>query len=424
MTHLQPKATLPIILVAVSILVNCARGENWPRFRGPTGQGISSEDKAPTRFSNTENVAWKTPIPGDGWSSPIVWNDRVFLTCTTDNGKTCRVLALNRSNGEIVWNTEVLTQETRRKEGKNSYATPTPVTDGRMVHAVFGGGGIAAVRSQDGEPVWTYDKVKFYSQHGLGASPILHENLVIMPFDGSSPGPDTKVGWKIPWDQARILALNKSTGDVVWEANRGKSRIAHTTPIVAGRGATTQLISTAGDAIQGFTLTNGKLVWTAYSQGEGVVPSPVLVDDLAITCSGFEAPTIRAVRLGGKGEVTQSHIAWEQTKGVPSQSSPIYVAPHLFTVTDNGVVSKFDVKDGKLLDQRRIGGNHSASPIYAARHLYFLSEQGDVTIVEPESLEVIATNPIGERCQASLAISDGQILIRGERTLYCVGQAE
>jgi outer membrane protein assembly factor BamB len=293
-----------------------------------------------------------------------------------------------------------------------------------MVYTVFGGGGIAAVRANDGGRAWTYDKVKFYSQHGLGASPILYENLLIMPFDGSSPGPDTKVGWKIPWEEARILALNKSTGDVVWEAIRGKSRIAHTTPIVAGRGANAQLISTAGDAIQGFTLADGKLVWTAFSQGEGVVPSPVLVDDLAITCSGFEAPTIRAVRLGGKGEVTQSHIAWEQTKGVPSQSSPIYVAPHLFTVTDNGVVSKFEVKDGKLLNQRRIGGNHSASPVYAAGHLYFLSEQGDVTVVEPESLEVIATNPIGERCQASPAISGGQIFIRGERTLFCVGQAE
>ncbi len=396
--------------------------ENWPRFRGPTGQGVSSEPIAPTRFSSSENIAWKTTIPGVGWSSPIVWKDRVIVTTAVDNGTSCRVLALDRSSGDIVWNTEVFTQQTRRKEGKNSYATPTPVTDGRMVYAVFGGGGIAAVRFDDGKEQWTDERVKFYSQHGLGASPILHENLLIMPFDGSSPAPDTKVGWKVPWEEARIVALDKSSGEVVWEAKRGKSRIAHTTPIVAGRGSAPQLISTAGDVIQGFSVSNGELIWTAYSQGEGVVPSPVIVDELAITCSGFEEPTIRAMRLDGKGVVTKTHIAWEQTKGVPSQSSPIYVAPHLFTVTDNGVVSKFDVKDGKLLDQRRIGGNHSASPIYAAGKLYFFSEQGDATVVDPQSLEVVATNSLGERCQASPAVSGGQIFIRGERTLFCVGK--
>ncbi len=416
------KSSVALVSIAFALLCCNARAENWPRFRGPTGQGISSEPGAPTRFSSSENIAWKTPVPGVGWSSPIVWNDRVIVTTTTDNGASCRVLALDRSSGDVVWNTEVLTQQTHRKEGKNSYATPTPVTDGRMVYAVFGGGGIAAVRFDDGKRLWTDERVKFYSQHGLGASPILHENLLIMPFDGSSPAPDTKVGWKIPWEEARIVALDKSTGEAVWEAKRGKSRIAHTTPIVAGRGAGTQLISTAGDVIQGFSLTNGELFWTAYSQGEGVVPSPVLVDDLAITCSGFEEPTIRAMRLDGKGVVTKTHIAWEQTKGVPSQSSPIFVAPHLFTVTDNGVVSKFDVKDGKLLDQRRIGGNHSASPVYAAGKLYFLSEQGDATVVEPQSLEVVATNSMGERCQASPAVAGGQIFIRGERTLFCVGK--
>jgi outer membrane protein assembly factor BamB len=415
----------PALLALLFVFTFCSssNGENWPQFRGPTGQGVSSEKNLPTKWTATDNVAWRAELPGEGWSSPVVFGDRVFLTATTDQGKSCHVIALDRKSGNVLWNKPVLTQETRRKERKNSYATPTPTTDGKQVFAVFGGGGIVALDMM-GNIQWTYDEVKFYSQHGLGASPVLYENMVIMPFDGSSPAPDTKVGWKIPWQEARIVALDKATGDVAWTARRGPSRIAHTTPLVV-RSPEPRLYSTAGDVIQAFDLRNGQRLWTAYSQGEGVVPSPLLVDDLFITCSGFEQPTIRAIKLGGQGDVTKTHIAWEQTKGVPSQSSPVYVEPHLYTVTDAGVVTIFELQptDLKLLAQGRVPGNYSASPVAADGKVYLLSEQGDTSVIEAgPKFKILETNSLGERCQASPAISNGQIFIRTERNLYCIGK--
>jgi outer membrane protein assembly factor BamB len=412
------------LLVAVAVLASASvNAENWPRFRGPTGQGISSENNLPTRWSATENIAWKTAIPGEGWSSPIVYGDRVFVTATTAAGKKCHVISLDRKTGQIVWNKEVLTQETRRKEGKNSYATPTPVTDGQHVFAVFGGGGVVAL-DYKGDISWTFDEVQFYSRHGLGASPVLYDNLLIMPFDGSNPAPNEQIGWKVPWEKARILALDRRRGTKVWESKRGPSRLAHTTPLVVIR-PEPRLYTTAGDVIQAFDPRDGRQIWTVFSQGEGVVPSPVFVENLLVTCSGFEKPTIRAVRLGGEGDVTSTHIAWEQTKGVPSQSSLIYVKPHLFAVTDNGIASVFEVSqtECKFVRQARLPGNYSASPVTSDGNIYFLSEQGDTTVLEAgPDLKVIATNPLGEKCQASPAISQGQMFIRTERNLFCIGK--
>jgi outer membrane protein assembly factor BamB len=275
-----------------------------------------------------------------------------------------------------------------------------------------------------GKVDWIYDQVKFYSRHGLGASPVLYENLVIMPFDGSNPPPEEKIGWKIPWEEARIVALDKNSGDVVWTARRGPSRIAHTTPLVV-REPAPRLYSTAGDVIQGFDIRDGRRLWSAYSQGEGVVPSPILVDNVLVTCSGFEKPTIRAVRLGGEGNVTSTHIAWEQTKGVPSQSSVIYVEPYLYAVTEGGVVTIFEVSQSgaKMLTQGRAPGNYSASPVAAAGRVYFLSEQGDTTVIEAgPNFKALSTNKLGEKCQASPAISHGQVFIRTEKNVYCVGK--
>jgi len=174
---------------------------NWPQFRGPTGQGHSSETGLPLKWTTTENIAWRTELPGQSWSSPIVWGERVFVTTATENGASCRVLALDRKSGKILWDKEVFQQVPRRKEGRNSYATPTPATDGERVYACFGDGSFAALNFA-GEVVWTNRDYKFYGQHGLATSPILHDGLLIMARDGSSDGEDKKLGWQTPWDQS------------------------------------------------------------------------------------------------------------------------------------------------------------------------------------------------------------------------------
>jgi outer membrane protein assembly factor BamB len=407
------------LVVACAGLV-CA--EDWPRFRGPTGQGLSTESGLPVHWRRDSNMVWKTAVPGLGWSSPIVQGNRVFLTTATEGGVSFRLLCLEREGGDVLWNKEVFTQKLTRKQDKNSHATPTPVTDGERVYVLSFNGWFAAF-TFDGNVAWTNCQFNFYSEHGIAVSPILHEDLLIVPFDWSSDGPDKTLGWRKPWDKAVIIALDKRSGQVRWRGARGLSRIGHPTPVVWTEGGRPQLISNAGDAIQGFDLTTGERIWNVYSQGEGVVPSPVVGDGLVFTASGFEKPTIRAVRLGGTGDVTSSHIAWEQSKGVPMMSSFVYQRPWLFTVNDTGVAMCLKGDSGEIVWQERLGGNHSASPVCAEGRLYFLAEDGNATVIEAgPQFRVLARNPLEERCQASMAVSRRRLFIRTDKHLFCLGR--
>lgn len=420
-----PPSFQPLLAVC-SLVVLCvstvARAEDWPRFRGPTGQGVSTEQKVPTEWAADKNVAWKTPIPGEGWSSPIVWGDRVFVTCATDAGRSCHVICLNASNGQIVWDREVFQQELRRKEGKNSYATPTPVTDGERVYAFFGSGSAAAV-DFDGKVVWTNTDNVFYSQHGFGASPILYRDLLIMPFDGSNPGDDKLIGWKKAWDGGFIVALDTKTGKQRWKAKRGLSRLAHVTPMIAHVGDRDQLLSGAGDVVQGFDPDTGERIWSVHSQGEGVTPSLVLGDGVVYSSSGFEAETIRAIRLdpAARGDVTKTHIAWEQKRAVPTQPSFVHHDGLLYSIKENGIALCMDGKTGEVIWQERLEGSYSASPVVAAARIYYLAENGDTTVIEAgRAFKQIAMNSLEGQCQASPAISKGRILIRSDKHLFCI----
>ena len=345
--------------------------ENWPQFRGPTGQGISSETSLPLHWDAQSNVVWKVQIPGQGWSSPAVWGNRVFITTAAAAGTQCRVLALDRDTGKILWDKPVFDQVPLRKEGKNSYATPTPATDGQRVYAVFGDGSIAAL-SFEGALVWTNREVSYYSRHGLGASPLLHGGLLIMPYDGSNRVKDAgqypnntaeeRLGWQIPWDKAMIVALDVKTGRRVWTGRRGQSRIAHASPVVLRENGGTQLLSIAGDAVQGFDLRTGERLWSVYCQGEGLVPSPVGGEGLIFASSGFEKTTLRAIRTGGQGDVTTSHIVWEQKKGVPTQSSLLYVRPYLYAITDGGIATCYHAHSGEIVWQERVGETSPPRP--------------------------------------------------------------
>jgi len=414
--HTIPRSFFLVVL----LIARCALAEDWPCFRGPTRQGVSSEKSLPLHWSSSQNVSWKSEIPGSGWSSPIVWGERVFLTTATQEGASCHVLCIDRRTGKITWDREVLRQVPKQKEAKNSHATPTPVTDGRRVYAVFSDGSIVSL-AVDGSTVWTNRDFPHYSQHGLGTSPILFENLLIMSRDGSSEGEDKKPGWQKPWDQSFLIALDRDTGAVRWKTYRGNSRIGHTTPIIADGSANPLLISNAGDIIQGFNPRTGEKIWWANSEGEGVVPSPVVGAGLVFTASGFGKPTTRAVRLGGRGDVTASHLAWEQTRAVSMIPSFVYWEGYLYTVTTNGIACCMIARTGDIVWQQRIGGNYSASPIYADGHIYFLSEEGETTVIEAgPRYKLVATNALDGMVQASMAVSAGQLFIRTAGHLYCI----
>ncbi|MBC8351678.1 MAG: PQQ-binding-like beta-propeller repeat protein [Planctomycetes bacterium] len=395
-----------------------ASAENWTRFRGPNGQGISSEVDLPVKWSATDNIAWKTSIPGNSWSSPIVHNQHVFLTTATEEGASCSVICVNRDDGSIAWSTEVHRQVTGPKRRQNSYSTPTPVTDGERVYAVFYDGTAVAV-DFSGKLVWKNSEVKFFSLHGLGASPLLAHGQLVMPFDGSSRE-DNRLGWKVPWKNALVLSLDAATGTVRWKGKRGESRVGHVTPILINKGE--QIVSAGGDRVQGFDSRTGERIWSIYSQGEGVTPSPVLGDGLIFTSSGFEEPTIRAIRLGGVGDITDTHIAWEQKKGVPVLASPLYVQPHLYTITRDNVLHCVEASTGKIVWLQRLSGVHSASPVLADGKIYILSEEGVTLVLRPgPRYDEIARNNIDETCLASMAVSQGRFYIRSSEHLYSIG---
>lgn len=404
-------------ITACLACVGTVDAENWVRFRGPNGQGVSSETDLPLRWSGSEGIAWKTPIPGNGWSSPIVLDDRVFLTTATDGDQSCRVICLDRQSGDLIWNTEVHRQVPGAKRRQNSYATPTPVTDGKRVYAVFADGTAVAV-DMAGQRVWINSEIKFYSLHGLGASPLLVGDQLVMPFDGSSQDQE-RVGWKIPWEDAVVLSLDTATGEVRWRGKRGPSRVGHVTPILLDDGKL--IVSAGGDRVQGFDAQTGERIWSIYSQGEGVTPSPVVGNGLIYTSSGFEAPTIRAIRPGGTGDVTDTHIVWQQTKGVPVLASPLYVAPYLYTITRDNILHCIDGATGSVVWLKRLTGVHSASPVFADGRIYILSEDGVTRVLQPgPRYDEIARNELGETCLATMAVSQGKFYIRSATHLYCI----
>jgi outer membrane protein assembly factor BamB len=242
-----------------------------------------------------------------------------------------------------------------------------------------------------------------------------------MSRDSSSEGEDKKLGWQKPWDQSFLVALDRNTGAVRWKSFRGTSRIGHTTPIIVEENGKPLLVSNAGDAIQGFDPRTGEKIWWVYSEGEGVVPSPVAGAGLVFTASGFGKPATRAVRLGGHGDVTPSHVAWEQSRGVSMIPSFVYQDGSLYSVTTNGIAYCMNAQTGEIVWQQRIGGNYSASPVCADGRIYFLSEEAVTTVIAAEpQYRLIATNPLDGTAQASMAVSGRQLFIRTDSHLYCI----
>ncbi len=419
----EPHSMKALRLVWLALAASLpASADDWPQFRGPGHQGVSAETRLPLHWSASSNVLWKAAVPGEGWSSPIVWGDRVYLTTATDNGQTCRVLALDANTGQTVWNKAVFEQVPKRKETRNSYATPTPATDGRRIYACFGDGSFAALEA-DGSLAWTNRAHPFYSQHGLGTSLVLHDGILLMARDGSSDGEDKKVGWQTAWDQAALLALDARTGATRWVARRGLSRISHGAPNLWVRDGQTLVVSEAGDVLQGHDLRTGDRVFTSKVAGEGKVPSVVLGDGLAFTSGGWGGRmSIKAFRLGGTGDLGESNLVWEQKKGMPSVPSMLYLPPHLYAVTDGGIATCYDGATGNIVWQERVGGAFSASPVAAAGRLYLTSDAGEtVVLAAGPKFEILARNPLEESLQASAAIAHGRFYIRTGKNLFCIG---
>ncbi len=410
--------------IVTLLLCAGAQAENWPQFRGPNSQGRSAETGVPITWTAADNVAWKTPLPGEGWSSPIVWQQSVFVTAATEDGRSCRVLALDRKDGKILWDVEAFKQSTGRKEGRNTYATPTPATDGERVYACFHDGSFVAL-DFDGKIVWTNRSYPFYSQHGLGSSPVLWGDLLIMARDGSNEGEDKGLGWQQPWDRAYVIALDAKTGKERWKAARGLSRLSHGVPAIwTPPNGKAQVVSEAGDVVQGFDALTGERLWSSQVIGEGKVPSTVIGGDLVFTAGGWGGrESIKAFRLGGQGDCGTNNLVWEQKGFMPKVPSLLYLQGLLFTITDVGVASCLKADTGEICWKERLAGNFSASPAYADGRIYLVADNGETTVIEAKpEFKIVAKNPLGEKVQASPAISQGRIFIRTEKHLFAIGK--
>jgi outer membrane protein assembly factor BamB len=382
---------------------------DWPQFRGPSGQGHSSETGVPLEWSETRNVVWKTAIRGRGWSSPVVSNGRVWVTTSVSDGKgaSLRALAFDAETGRELVNVEVFRMTNASlKNPKNSHASPTPIIEGDRVYLHFGGEGTAAIDAASGAGVWKA-QFPYASQHGAGGSPVLYNDLLVFSGDGHY--------------EAWVIALDKNTGKVRWKTERRKPfDQAYTTPLVISVGGRDQLVSVGAYRAAAYDPETGREIWMVrYENGFSNVPRPVFGHNLVFITTGFFEPAVMAVRPDGRGDVTDTHVAWSMTRGAPFTPSPVLVGDELYIINDLGIASCVDAKTGKLHWQQRVGGNHSASPIFADGRIYFLSEEGVATVIAPgKTFQKLATSELDGATLASIAVAGRAFFIRSLTHLY------
>jgi len=405
-------------VAALALLALCGaavHAQDWPQFRGPTGQGHAEARGLPLQWSETQNVKWKVPVGGLGWSSPVVAQGRVWLTTSVEvpasgrerAGLSLRALAFDADTGKRVVDVEVfrLTQ-LRPLNEKNSFASPTPILDGDRVYVHFGADGTAAL-STSGEILWKA-RYNYDSQHGGGGSPVLYNDLLIFNCDGNEV-------------EAFVVALDARTGKERWKRDRRRPAAqAYTTPLVITANGRDQLISVGAYRAGAYDPATGREIWrVAYDDGFSNVPRPVFGKGLVFIATGFYEPKLIAVRPDGEGDVTRSHLAWTLVRGVPYTVSPLLVGEELYVVSDTGVLTLVDAASGKVHYQQRLGGNYSASPVLADGRIYFLSEEGVATVIAPgKTFNRLAVNRLDGATLASMAMSGGAIYVRSDSHLY------
>jgi outer membrane protein assembly factor BamB len=384
---------------------------DWPQFRGPQADAHTEHSGLPLKWSDTENVIWKTPIDGLGWSSPVIVGDKVYLTTAVAKGEglSLRALALKTSSGEIVWDREVKSiTQTPKIHSKNSHASPTPIVADGAVYVHFGALGMAKLASEDGKIIWLCEELDYPPMHGSGGSPVLHAGKLFIACDGSQ--------------NPFMAAVDAETGKVAWRTPRSvKARINHSfgTATLATVGDQTQVIAPGPDHLAAYDPATGQELWKVVATGWSVVPQPTIGHGMVIYNHDYDNPELIAVKLGGHGDITDSHVVWRVKKGAPSTPSPLLVGDELYIVSDAGIASCLDAKTGKTHWVERIGGNFSSSPVYANGRILILDETGKATWLKPgPNFEILGTNNIPGRTFATPAFQDKAMFIRTDTALY------
>ncbi|MBN1816340.1 MAG: PQQ-binding-like beta-propeller repeat protein [Sedimentisphaerales bacterium] len=372
--------------------------------------GTSLEKEVPVHWSQTENVAWKTPIPGQGHASPIVWGDRIFLVTAEKSSQERILLCLDAKTGQLVWQRTVLTAPFERLHNLNSQASSTPATDGERVYVSFLDRDRMFIAAYDfaGNEVWAVRPGVFSSVHGYCSSPILWKDKVIVNGDHDGPG--------------YLVALDCRTGKTIWQTPRPNNTRSYCTPILEYIDGRNQMILSGSKCVASYDPDTGQQHWIIDGPTEQFVASLVYNGKMLFLTCGFPDLYMLGIRPDGHGNVTQTNELWRRDQDCSYVPSPIAFGPYFLVVSDSGVASCLQADDGQLVWRERLKGRHSASLVSANELVYFLSDRGVMTLVRPgPEFEKVAENELGEDTNASPAISNGQMYLRGDRHLFCIG---
>jgi len=428
-----------LILFLALQFTGSTTAKDWPEFRGPLGNGHVTDGTLAVTWSDSENVTWKVDVPGRGHSSPVIADGKLWLTTAivdelSEQEKqdrlakiansqgleiasdvSLRAICYDQETGEEIYNVELLRPETLEPIHKtNTYASPTPVIYDGKVFVHFGTYGSACVDAKSGEVLWKNVGLKIDHQNGPGSSPIVWNGLMIAHYDGT--------------DAQFVAALDINDGSVVWKTERSgamnpkpEMKKAYCTPTLVQTPRGVEMISPGADWVYGYDPQTGTELWkAAYGElGFSTVPKPVIGHGMAFICTSFMRSRLLAVKYGGDGDVTASHIVWASDSQISKKPSLMLVDQLLFVGNDAGIITCFDAISGKELWRERIGGNFSASPIHCDGLIYFFSEEGKTTVIRvSDKFDLVATNQLGDGFTASPAVSGDTLYLRSQTALY------
>ncbi len=394
-------------------LTASALAENWPQWRGPRMDGTSLDQGFPTDATE-KSLAWKVELPGSGHASPIVWDDKVFTVATVAETQERVLLCLDRGDGRMLWRKTVLKSPLEGKHRLNSHASSTPATDGERVFTAFLDGSEVVVSAHDfnGRQAWQVRPGVFASKHGFCSSPILYEDKVIVNCDHDGPG--------------YIVALSRTDGRQLWRIERPNNTRSYCVPMIRRMSGRVQMVLSGTKCVTSYDPGDGSLIWMIDGPTEQFVASLVQDDKsgLLLMSGGFPEHHILAIRPDGTGNVTDTHIAWRTNKGVAYVPSPLCENGWFLIVSDSGIAHCFDAATGEIAWEERMKEHH-ASLVSAEGRVYFINDFGTLRTVKPgREYRILAETELGEKVFASPALSDGQIFIRGEKNLICLGRRQ
>jgi outer membrane protein assembly factor BamB len=399
--------TLSSLLLFSSVFANT----NWNTFRGPSGLG-NAEGKVATKWSKG-SIQWQIQLPGTGQSSPVNWDNRLYLTSASEDGTIRSVLCIDADKGNTIWKQDISCKSPEAVHKMNSHATPSCVTDGERVIAFFGPAGLHCFEAISGKKIWSKDDLgDFPGDWGIAGSPILHGDTVIQNCDSSGP--------------SYLLAVDKKTGKTIWKTEREtKPKGGWSTPILIDTGERKEIVLNGEFGVKGYSVDNGKELWFCKSFNGRGAPIPYYANGMLYTVNG-KPGDIYVVKPGGSGDVTKTHMAWHaKRKGGRDLPSPAVIGDYCFVTAMGGTTCCYDAKSGDLIWADRLDGAFSGSPLIANGLYYILSESGTTYVIKPgKEMEVVAKNSIpaqdGEIFRATLSPIGGNIYIRSSSTLYCV----